>query len=184
MRIENSKLILERRECLWCRGTRLIPGKKPCATCHGTGKGTRGKENGCRECHGYRTATDFINMVSCTTCTDGTEPETLYHYAPDSIWQSFRFVVYRENRRLTWGESYIAHGLVFSCTDYGAAYRMPDDAVIDEVKTHKGHQACKFTADDGTLADHIAIIVTRDGYSVDAVFLKQASVVKEKELTA
>lgn len=60
---------------------------------------------------------------------------------------------------------------VFTCTDYGRAWRATDAEVVADVLDNSGsHQACKVAQDNGTLCDHVAIIVKPGGYAVKAVF--------------
>ena len=151
-------------------------GKKgfygPCDGCSGTGKvpsKTGNRQFNCKLClRGNRLYPK--RLVTCDTCSGtGKQHESLYDTAPNEIWKGFTFKVYRD-ATITYAESLIGHGCVFSCGDYGQAAKASDEAVIAEVKEHKHHQACKFTRADGVLANHIGIFVNQHGYKVQAVF--------------
>jgi len=172
MKLENGKLVMERKDCHWCdQGKR--PGKAKCGTCDGTGKGKRGKVRGCRTCYGNKTVPDFNNTVACDLCGgswQGSQEETLYDYLPESVWQGLAFKVYRNAVPMTFNEQYVGVGCVFSSTDYGDAWKGTDEAVIAEVKEHTSHQACKVAREDGTLCNHVGIFVMPGGYAVRAVW--------------
>jgi hypothetical protein len=178
MKLENGKLVLERRACLNCNeGT--IPGQRWCPTCKGTGKGKRGGAGGCRTCRGMKTTADFDNPTPCPVCKgnyQNAQPETTSDYLPDDIWRGLTFKVYRTNQPLTWNESHLGLGFVFSCEDYGRAWNDTDENIITSVKEHGGHQASKIAKDDGSICDHVAIVVKRGGYAVKAVFTKPSQV--------
>lgn len=170
MHIQDGKVIPTTRAC-WCEdGT--VPGRKACETCHGTGRGKRGGKGGCRQCHGFKTQADFANRVPCDRC-DGTQrvEETLYDYMPDELWKALDFKIYRQDRAISWNESHLGAGCVFSCCDYGRNWKANDPAaLIAEVKEKGSHQAITIAKRDGTLCHHVGIFVNRDGYSVRAVF--------------
>jgi len=81
------------------------------------------------------------------------------------------FRVIRENRNNTFNENYFGMGSLWSSTDYGDAAKMTDEALIAQVRAKATKaQAVNIvrSKDDLTLCDYIAIVVTRDGYSVKA----------------
>lgn len=175
MKIENGKLILERKECSYCNQGKQS-SRKVCTSCKGTGNGKRGGKRGCKVCYGNCYVWDHNNPIPCTTCNGDYKnrtPETDCDYLPDSIFPALPFVVYRVERSMTLGESLIGLNSVFSCSDYGRAYRTQNDAaLIESVRSHQGVQACKVVNEAGELCDHIGIFVKFDGYVVKPVFKK------------
>lgn len=176
---EGNKLIPVSRDCRECfgKGTIWAEAYKPCPKCRGTGLKGRGK---CRECNGYQrpnqpngTVADYTKQKTCPHCNG--KPEAfdipdMTDYLQDEIWQGLTFKVYRDERPLSWNESHLGFGCVYSCMDYGTAYKSSDEEIIEVVRKHTGHQACKVVRDDGTLADHVGIFIATGGYSVRAVF--------------
>ena len=170
MKIVDGKIVLETRPCSRCDGKGEVEQYQTCPH-HGTAM--RGKA--CPFCgsttkHGHSGKHTGV-MIICSNC-DGKKnvPEDLYDYAPEAIWTGLTFKVYRQARQNTWNESYLGAGCIYSAEDYGQAAKMPDDEVIAKVKASGNHQAVKFAKEDNTLADHIGIFVTLNGYSVRAVF--------------
>lgn len=179
MRIENGKVVLERRPCCSCSGTQLVAGRRVCSKCHGMRRGPRGGRDKCTACMSYGAdrglVPDFDNKVKCSACTDGTQPETLCDTLPHEAWLALPFKVYRHNRGSTFNEAYLGFGCVFSSVDYGVAAGQDDYSVIASVKGHQWIQATTLAKDDGTMCDHVGIFVGRNGYSVRPCFEKNAS---------
>jgi RecJ-like exonuclease len=171
MKIIDGKIVLETRPCSRCDGKGEVEQYQTCPNWH---KAMRGKA--CPFCgsttkQGHSGKHTGI-MTICSNC-DGKKnvPENLYDYAPESIWQGLAFKVYRQARQNTWNESYLGAGCIYSSEDYGQAAKMDDATIISKVKASGNHQAVKFAKEeDNTLADHIGIFVTLNGYSVRAVF--------------
>jgi hypothetical protein len=172
MKIENGKVVFERKDCWQCnkgQKARIIP----CPECKGTGRGKRGGARGCKKCNGFRTSCSWDDPVPCDACQgnyQNHEPEDATDYLPAGAFASLTFKVYRVTREMTWGESHIGLGCVYSCTDYGRSNAATDDAIIADVKNHSGVQACKVIDAQGNLCDHIGIFVRQGGYTVKAVF--------------
>jgi RecJ-like exonuclease len=170
MKIVDGKIVLEIKACSACDGK---GEREEYMTCPNWNKAMRGKA--CSFC-GSTTKHNHSGkhtgkMIPCQRCNGtGKEMEDLYNYAPEAIWQGLTFKVYRQDRQNTWNESFMGFGCVYSSEDYGQAAGMTDDEVIANVKASRSHQAVKFAKEDNTLADHIGIFVTRNGYSVRAVF--------------
>lgn len=175
MLIENGKIILGHKNCYCEDGTQST--RIPCGECKGTGNGKRGGRGGCRKCNGSRNDYDHINRSTCSRCKGNPtnfERETLCDYLPDGVWESLTFKVIRNNAPMSIAESLIGIGCVFSCTDYGTAWkRNNDDELIASVKESKSHQATNIATDDGTICDFIGIFVNQMGYTVKAVFVKK-----------
>jgi hypothetical protein len=179
MKIENGKVVPETRSCFMCNGI----GQKPeIVACPAYGQAMRGKA--CAHCgsttkHGHKHL-DTGKMISCQHCAGtGTVAETLYDSA-DGIYRGMTFKVYRQDREASWNEQNLGAGCVFSCCDYGAAWNRPenDAALAEKVKASTFQQAIKFCREDGTLANHIGIFVTRGGYSVRAVFTMEETLTR------
>jgi len=175
MRIENGQMVLEQEKCWCCEdGTEEVRVRRACETCKGTGRGKRGGWQGCKGgCHGlgYQWYSTH-ERTSCHKCKGSTfvDEDVYSTRIPENIWRELPFKVHRVNRGMTWEESYLGVGC-FSVTDYGTAWNSDDDHVIESVKRDRGVQACKIvnSRDDLTVADEIAIIVTRGGYTVVGV---------------
>lgn len=171
MKLVNGQLVMGKKDCQCGDGTQ--PRRIVCRECNGTGNGKRGGRGGCRKCNGLKIEWDSKNPMTCTRCNGNfkdAEDETTTDYMPNEIWDAMKFEVYRTNLPLTLNEALLGLGCIYSCEDYGAAFKNPDDAaLIADVKNHKSHQACKFLK-DGKFADHVGIIVKTGGYSVRAIF--------------
>jgi len=180
MKIVDGKIVLEIKACSYCDGKGQ---REEYQSCPHYGQAMRGKA--CSFCgsttkHGH-SGKHTGKMISCDRCKGtGQEMEDLYGYAPADIWQGLTFKVYRQDRNNSWNESFLGFGCVYSCEDYGSAAKSDDAAIIEKVRASGSHQAVKFAKEeDNTLADHIGIFVTRNGYSVRAVFSGVKAVEKQ-----
>jgi hypothetical protein len=83
-------------------------------------------------------------QVTCPVC-NGTArvPENSCDTMPDEMYLALPFKVYRHNRELTYGESLLGWGCVYSCEDYGAAFKSSDEKVLADVRGHGFVQLCK-----------------------------------------
>src|SRR5437867_7847602 len=116
MRIEDGRLVLERRECRQCWGRGTVATKARCPKCRGTGKGPRGGRNGCRDCHGFGTAYDQDQRVTCPTCDghpEGFEGETRYDSAPEGMLDTIPVVAYVRESSLNLAETMLGHGTIY-----------------------------------------------------------------------
>jgi hypothetical protein len=173
MKLEGKKVILETKDCscTW-RGTPgLVAKRVACPTCKGTGRGVKGGRDGCKKCHGFRTAYSDTENVTCSAC-NGTArvPENSCDTMPDEMYLGLPFKVYRHARQLTYGESLLGWGCVYSCEDYGTAYHASDEKILADVRAHLGVQLCKVANKELELCDHIGIFIAANGYSVRAVY--------------
>lgn len=172
MRLENGKVVLERKNC-WC-GDGTKPAGVPCPGCEGTGNGKRGGKGQCKNCFGLGKVYNSGKRVVCDICKgqyENAEPETFCDTIPLSIYTTIPVVVYRTGQPMNFLESLIGMGCLYSCTDYGRAWNdKTDEKLIQEVKIQQHTQATKVCKEDGTFCNHIGIFVRRTGYTVQAVF--------------
>lgn len=185
MRLENNQLILEKEECVFCSMNRLPKGKtasrKACPTCKGKGRGPRGGKGGCQECMGNRKVPDWDTPVDCKCC-DGTGevPETMTSYINEEckkeVIDSLPIKLFFAERGMSFNESYLGIGTIFSCSDYGRTWDKLESRSQESIRNfleqirkeilESGLQACKIADDDGILINHIVVIVNQGGYSV------------------
>lgn len=172
MRIENGRLVFDKKACSCCKEGKTC-SVDACPECKGTGRGKRGKVGGCRKCNGSRKYYNWERKVTCDICHGNYQDfqdETVYDYIPKGLFASMPFKVVRQYAGQSFNEQYLGLGMVFGCTDYGAAWGRNDADIIADVKTNYSHQACKIAKEDGTLAKGITIVVKPQGYSVVAEF--------------
>ena len=70
---------------------------------------------------------------------------------------------------MTWGESYLGLGSIWSTTDYGAAWEQTDAQVIARVKESLDTGSLQWTKimdAERTITRRIVVKITRGGYSV------------------
>ena len=172
MRRDGNRVILETRACVWCDGTGQAAKQVVCSACKGTGNGIHGGRSGCRKCSGMGHVYSRTITETCTLCNgSGQVPENNCDSMPNEWWPDFQFRVYRQDRKQTYNEYLLAHGCVYSCTDYGTAAESTDEAIIAKVKSEERFtQLIKVADSENRLCDHIGIFVNRDGYSVRAIF--------------
>jgi len=201
---DSRTLTLERVDCRTCRstrsdvpqGTRAVFATIPCPKCKGTGRRGNGQ---CRECKPYtfqpgRPAGQVIDyqtvaaLEPCPTCDGHPISAGLENFtdnAPPEAIAALPLNVVRQERGNSWNESHLALGCLWSCTDYGRANGMTDAQVAQSIRDDKALQrvqACKVVAPyqrgdtSARLADSLAIIVTRNGYSVRAAWAGDSTV--------
>jgi hypothetical protein len=168
--LDARRVAFEMTDCASCAGRGTNFGRKPCPKCHGTNRTKGGKGKGqCRYCFGG-TVVDKDKRVTCKACGgSGQRKET--RFDPCDALNVFPIKVYRQDRGISFNESYLGLDCISSCTDYGAAWERDNDAeLIENVKGDRYVQACRIVKEDGTLADHIGVFVNRGGYSIRAIF--------------
>jgi len=160
-----------------------------CAKCKGTGKRGNGK---CRACTSYSfdprpagKVWDYSNVASlkpCPACKGDWQRATLESFcdkAPAEVIDALPIRVYRQDRSNSWNEEHLGLGCLWSCTDYGRTAAGNDAEAIEEVRaglakhTTQATKIVKRFGRDATVAqvaDALAIVITRNGYSVRAVF--------------
>jgi hypothetical protein len=177
MEIINGKIVLGTKSCHWCGDTKhpgLMASRKTCPKCKGTKRGPRGGRGGCRDCDHNGQVYDHENLITCGAC-NGTKivPENICDTITAAQWQSMEFKVIRdENGRFGFNESYLGLGYVSTCVDYGTAWgRNNADELIEKVKADSNFiQATKIAKNDLTVCKYIAILVSKSGYKIKAVF--------------
>ena len=201
---DTRELELERTDCRACDMPRegVLQGQAPvfafvqCPKCHGTGKRGSGR---CRECNDrdgyyprgrrpgsvvdYRTVASTVPCGSCGGDYAGADSETFCDHAPDSVVSGLPLLVVRQDRGSSWNEEYLGHGCLWSSVDYGAAWSTSDEDVLARVRESLyGVQAVKMVSKYGRedlrarVCDYLAVIVTRNGYSVRAAFAGDSTV--------
>ena len=169
MRVENGKLILEKRKCSCNDG--IVTYYDACPNNY---KVVRGKYPGnkCPHC-GAKNKWDHKSIGSheetCPRCNGAAIlDESRYDSIPDELWQSLTFKVYRSNRRASWAEQWLGLGC-YSTVDYGAYKKLTDAEIIAKNREHHYIQACKVCNKDLIMCDHIGIFCHDQGYSVVAI---------------
>lgn len=161
---QSGKLEMELINCLSCNGA----GQREYnIICPANGRKQYGKP--CEVCNSrqqrhnyYKTSKEF-----CKLCQGkGKVREDIYNTLPNEIYTNLIFSVKRDSQPMTFNEAYIGHKTIFTCVDYGAAWKSSDEAIIKDVKNHKFHQASKFADDSGYLRQNVVIIVKPQGYVV------------------
>ena len=172
---KDGKIVYEIRPCWSCNGTRVVNEWITCKRCNGTGKADPNKPRGrnCPVCgkdaHNslIRGKVLSIGTAKCTQCTDGTQPEDVNDFIPDTIWRAIPVKVYRSSRHQTIGESLLGIGIC-STTDYGRSKDWTDEQFIAAVHDkHMKPSASQVTLPDRvTLVDHIGVFTNNNGYSI------------------
>jgi hypothetical protein len=175
MQIVNGKLVLGKKNCNCGDGT--VSTRVTCKSCNGSGRGKRGGARGCKPCYGNGTTYDHDKRSVCPQCNGNFkdhDDEDTCDYLPAGVFAGFTFRVYYGGQ-MTIGEALMGLGCVFSCGDYGAAWKeRNDEKLIADVRQHSGVQATKVVDKDNNVADHIGIFVTPSGYTVKPVFVTPA----------
>lgn len=184
MRLEGNKIILEDETCHMCGSNGLpigkAPSRKPCPTCNGTRRGKRGGRNGCKDCF-TGTVADWDNPITCDCCDGlGKVPETMTSFMRGErkreIIDALPIKLFFADRGSTFNEAYLGLGTVYAMNDYGRAWQRlearDDESINDflsEIRDDLNEttvQGCKIADKDGTLVNHLLVIVHRNGYSV------------------
>lgn len=167
MRVEDGKLIYDLRPCLICKGTgrvrhsHLCPrygmnqNGKPCLHCGATTK---------RSHHCIPDRQD----ATCGECGGSLQvPEDRYDYLPQDILNAIPIIVVRSDRGITWNESYLGLGCLYSVVDYGEHKRLTDEELVAQVRDKPyGTQTTAVVDDQDRLPPFIAICCHDSGYSV------------------
>jgi hypothetical protein len=192
MRIENGYVILEKKDCNCTRDDRLENGMmidrfeaKLCPKCKGTGKRGNGR---CRECNardgywsnsfprtpGYVADYSKFSVKVCSHCNGAWhnfDDENLTDNLDADILREIPIrVVRKPNRPITFNESHLGFGTVYSIVDYGRSRDWTDEqyaeAVRKDMDGFASSQACKY-ADRKTmrLCDEIVVVTSDQGFS-------------------
>lgn len=173
----------EVRACFSCNGFRKTRGAyggayktKAMADKHGVP---------CRSCEdGTWTAPDFNPCYSChynpgldvaVIHPGDTLPDAIGHCSnasrevAEKLAAEWEFIPMRFDRGMTWGESYLGLGSVYSVTDYGAAWQQSDAEVVARVRESLSTDRMQWTKimdKDRVITKRIVIKITHGGYSV------------------
>jgi len=185
MRIENNVLVLEEKDCGCIKDDRTPPGTrvrrfgyKKCTKCKGTGMRGSGR---CRECNardGYFSATnprkagyvpDYSVVEEIQPCDACHGKLVVLENRTDNLsLDIIRAIPMRvermPNREITFNESYLGFGTVYSVVDYGRHKDLSDEEIIAEVKASPNKQACNYVLRD-LLCDEIVIVSSNQGFS-------------------
>lgn len=192
MRVEDGVVVLEKKDCNCARDSRLEPGTvidkfEPmiCPKCHGTGKRGNGRCRNCNERNGYWSNT-FPRNPGYVANYEKWTIKTCPHC--NGNWQNFddenltdtldakylldipMRVVRKPNRPITFNESHLGFGTIYSVVDYGRSRDWEDEQYFEAVRKDFGgfpsNQATKFT-DRNTmrLCDEIVIVTSDQGFS-------------------
>lgn len=164
MKIIDGKLFLEEVSCPKEEKRQLL-----CPRWGQKQRGTPCPHCGAKNQHDHKTVGEYT--VKCTQCGGtGKKKEEITDPFPTGLFGQLTFKVFRAERELTWNEQHLGAGCVFSCVDYGEAWKGSDKELIVKVKAHTWIQACKVAKDDGKLCSYVGIFVAPHGYSVRAIF--------------
>lgn len=142
----------------------------PCRSCKGTGTWTAPDFDTCYSCH-YNPGLDVAVIHPGDTLP---EPigrcSSVSREIAASLAAAWEIIPVRIDRGMTWGESYLGLGSIWSTTDYGAAWQQTDVEVVARVRESLGDtgslQWVKIMNSDRVITRRIAVKITRGGYSV------------------
>jgi RecJ-like exonuclease len=143
---------------------------RTCRSCNGFGTWTAPDADNCHHCF-YNVGRD----VAVAHAGD-TLPVTIGHCSSvprdiaTALVSEWDIIPIRVDRGMTWGESYLGLGSIYSVTDYGAAWSQTDAEVIARVKESltdaSSLQWTKIMNSDRVITRTIAVKITRGGYNV------------------
>lgn len=187
-KIEGGELVYGEEECYCSWGQKhlpnmpkgMVPGRKACPTCHGTRqvpkqRGAKGYKE-CPKCLGIGSVEDADHPVTCPRCggTAVVPQNSCSRVSMAWVVERIPFRVVRQDRGVSFNESYLGFGCLWSCGDYGVAWESGDEAILAEVMDTNRHHSTQFInfvrKEDNAVAKWIAIAVNRGGYSVRAVY--------------
>jgi hypothetical protein len=177
----NFTLTLDLTDCTRCHGSGLVSTRIDCRTCKGTGKGARGGVRGCKSCYGSGNGYDHVNRSTCEKCNGSpqrAEMETWCDGVPTEAVAALQLRIARQDRAVSWNESFLGLGCLWSSADYGRAWEREDIEILSDIREKllaDRTQATKLLAAgydrEATTAEIVrglVIVVTHGGYSVRA----------------
>ena len=186
MKLDKEKRVvtLEKRECFSCNGEGKKKELKRCPRCERNQHGKACQHCGSKSKYSHRFL-DTGQMIECSSCKGtGQVDEGTCDYIPNEllveIYNITPIIIYRQpGRALSWSEEHMGLGCLYSCVDYGRSHKLPDGALLDDVKSHSV-QLTKIAKDGVSLCDHIGVFVGAEGYSVRACWRKDGLDAKVK----
>jgi len=176
--VDGGKIVYGTKSCYCALYGKQRPGESErLRRCPNMGR-TVGRGNSCHEC-GARRKGAHSSMIrtgewrTCTAC-NGTAivPEDRYNYIPAGLLSDIPLQVVRLDRGMTFNESLLGIGCLWSVQDYGKAWDMSDVDVLVKVRAELGTtsvQACAVVDRADMLAEGIGIFVNRSGYSLRTI---------------
>jgi hypothetical protein len=176
--VKRRHLRLGTTHCRACRKGK-VPTKLKCPRCAGSGDGPRGGRNGCTRCYGNGHVYDHDNLSTCGECGGeyhDKDMERWTDHVPTRFCELVPIRVIRVDRDNTWNESHLGFGTLWSAMDYGKAFTMDDEDLLDAVRRELiAHppQGSKVTVEGDDplqrkVASGLVIAVTRTGYALRA----------------
>ncbi len=146
-------------------------GNRRCRTCKGSGEYTFAMTNSCTRC---RNGKEISEIHPGDVYPDGfSNCDHLTESVAETLVNEWEFVVSRDGNGLSWAESFLGLRSIWSCTDYGTAWKNSDESLIEHVKDDLRKRGTQYTnvIDKGsnTIVYRIVIRLTVNGYSVISV---------------
>lgn len=176
MKVQDGKLVYETKPC-WCaEGER--PGQvQEYRRCKYYDQKVKGRfpADHCPDCDATRQHSHLYSISTgqwkaCDRCNGTLRlPEGRTDYMPQEIVAAIPLKVFRLNRGMTFNESLLGMGCLWSCQDYGRAWSSQDSVTLkhvqEELQNHSA-QACAVVDEEDRLPQAIGIFVNIGGYSV------------------
>lgn len=179
MKADEGRIIYETKPC-WCSHNER-PGQvqeNRHRRFYGHAINGRTKDGKCPDCgatrkHDHQGFMPTGEWNVCGRC-NGTlvVPEDRYDYMPRELVCAIPHKLFRLKRGITFNESLLGIGCLWSCQDYGWAAKEPDEKVLGKVQAEiQKHsvQACAVVDDLDRLPPAIGVFINSGGYSVRAL---------------
>jgi hypothetical protein len=140
-----------------------------CRMCEGTGTWTAPAANSCHSCYAN------LGLGVIEAHPGDTLPESMDRCSTvpaairETLVAEWEIIPVRFNRGMTWGESFLGLGSVYTSTDYGAAWTQTDAEVVARVRESllTSHLQWISVLDaDRKITPRLVIKIVREGYSV------------------
>lgn len=163
-------MVYGRKDCTCGDGT--CSSKENCPECKGTGRGKRGGKGGCKKCYGYKYVYNHDVRSVCDCCNGNFKnffEENNCDDLPNNWIDNVPLVIKRSNAGLSFNESYLDYGLVYSLFDHGKSFNSSDEDIIREVQDRlreEKTQAIKVINKANEMPKCLYVSVKLAGYSV------------------